>query len=1104
MRVLRRRRTALWLLEAALLVCSALRPAAGELVSHFTFDGTVEDQGPAGNDGVFFGGEPVYVEGYDGKPEGALSFDGIDDYVDVPHVNGLPIYAEQSFSITLWVKGLPQPDNRVFSESSSTSNTPLFNIGTDNTGNTGAVDIYIRGDSGVAAVSHWHSTATAFDDQWHHIAYIDDNGQVTIYIDGFEQQGSPRYARPVLTLDRTTIGAIVRDSRNPPECCHFAGAIDDVRLYNHALTKEEVFALLPEPPTCPDEGDTHCDGMEITGPLGGGPGVYSVSVMDAEDESGDQIWYTFTADNGQGTVLTVGPQLEINFADFTLSEGTWTISCTVDDDPNCPDVAPDATCTEIVEVSCPAEGDTHCSGLTVEGPPDNTPGTYLLTAEGAEDDSGDEILYIFTADNGVDPPLVVGPKSISNSIEPQTAAFTLGPGTWTLSVRVDDDPDCGDEAPDAVCSKQITVQEMPKQLISYFPFDGDLQDKGQAGNEAIFHGDVEPTFTEGFDGTPDGAILLDGLDDFVEVSQDHGLPITAHPAFTVCMWVKGEPTGPTPGGGTSADRRIFAEANVVPTERNPLFTLGTHSQGTNGAFDAFMRNDDGSVPLNHRRSAREVFDGQWHHIAWVQQDGSVILYIDGVRDSTDFNFRRGQMTFATTTIGGILRDVPSHFFNGAIDEVRLYNYALSQEEIEALVPEPPGCPDQGDTTCSEISITGPPDNIAGLYSVTAVGASDESGDPILYTFTAESLDGRYLQSGPDFVDSAEFFLMPGTWTISVIVDDDIRCRDQAQNAVCSEQIVVKEEEHLLLSHFTFDGTLEDSGAAGNDGVFHGGEPTFVEGYDGTPQGALAFDGIDDMVELTYNDGLPITSHIFFSIAMWVKGPTGQADRRVFSESSTVDNRPLFNIGTHNRGQGPQVDIYLRSDTGVQVLNHPKSQGSAFDDTWHHIAWVDAFGEATLYIDGVRDPTNFSYRRPQWTFTTTTIGGILRAAPSHWFTGAIDDVRIYNYLLSEEEIQELVTGQPPAEVFSRGDANDDGARNIADAIYILGYLFGGEAQPACLDAADTNDDGNVNVADAIALLGHLFAGTGPLPDPFPGCGADGQADDLPPCRYTHCP
>jgi parallel beta-helix repeat protein len=92
---------------------------------------------------------------------------------------------------------------------------------------------------------------------------------------------------------------------------------------------------------------------------------------------------------------------------------------------------------------------------------------------------------------------------------------------------------------------------------------------------------------------------------------------------------------------------------------------------------------------------------------------------------------------------------------------------------------------------------------------------------------------------------------------------------------------------------------------------------------------------------------------------------------------------------------------------------------------------------------------------------------------------------------------------PEVAFRRGDANSDGARNIADAIATLGHLFaGGEGIP-CAGAADSNDDGALDVADAIALLGHLFAETGPLPDPFAECGADGTPDALGCSAFPAC-
>jgi hypothetical protein len=94
-------------------------------------------------------------------------------------------------------------------------------------------------------------------------------------------------------------------------------------------------------------------------------------------------------------------------------------------------------------------------------------------------------------------------------------------------------------------------------------------------------------------------------------------------------------------------------------------------------------------------------------------------------------------------------------------------------------------------------------------------------------------------------------------------------------------------------------------------------------------------------------------------------------------------------------------------------------------------------------------------------------------------------------------------------FLRGDTNQDDNVNIADAVCLLGYLFGSlgtackEKVAECEDAADANDDGDLNIADAVTILGHLFAETGPLPGPFEGCGSDPTPDILTCCHFPSC-
>ncbi len=88
-------------------------------------------------------------------------------------------------------------------------------------------------------------------------------------------------------------------------------------------------------------------------------------------------------------------------------------------------------------------------------------------------------------------------------------------------------------------------------------------------------------------------------------------------------------------------------------------------------------------------------------------------------------------------------------------------------------------------------------------------------------------------------------------------------------------------------------------------------------------------------------------------------------------------------------------------------------------------------------------------------------------------------------------------------FVRGDANQDGGFNIADAVTVLEFTFQGEPT-TCEDALDVNDDGSINVADAVRALDILFNGIPQLNEPFPACGVDPSSDSLTCDSFAACP
>ncbi len=91
--------------------------------------------------------------------------------------------------------------------------------------------------------------------------------------------------------------------------------------------------------------------------------------------------------------------------------------------------------------------------------------------------------------------------------------------------------------------------------------------------------------------------------------------------------------------------------------------------------------------------------------------------------------------------------------------------------------------------------------------------------------------------------------------------------------------------------------------------------------------------------------------------------------------------------------------------------------------------------------------------------------------------------------------------PGAPQFLRGNANQDRGVDIADAVYLIQWLFLAGAEPPCLDAANANGDSSINIADAIYELNHLFLGGPPIPAPYPACGIGAPILG---CDATSCP
>ncbi len=216
-------------------------------------------------------------------------------------------------------------------------------------------------------------------------------------------------------------------------------------------------------------------------------------------------------------------------------------------------------------------------------------------------------------------------------------------------------------------------------------------------------------------------------------------------------------------------------------------------------------------------------------------------------------------------------------------------------------------------------------------------------------------------------------------------------------------------------------TAADSSPFKNDGTLQNftGNP-WVPGKIGN---ALSFDGIDDYVWINVKKALPIYKGLGspYSITFWVKAPL-QSDKRVYSEGSSLSNRPIFTLGSGytSLGHGDKLRVYIRNDAGHVFAQVSKT--IVFDDKWHHVAWVDVSGKGVVYVDGVRDGADFDYSfraygtrsRDYGPFTMdrVALGGVLRASTCCFLKGIIDDFRIYRFALSAADVKTVMKGGHP--------------------------------------------------------------------------------------------
>jgi len=199
-------------------------------------------------------------------------------------------------------------------------------------------------------------------------------------------------------------------------------------------------------------------------------------------------------------------------------------------------------------------------------------------------------------------------------------------------------------------------------LIAHYPFNGNANDV-VGGNNGTTAGMVSYGT-----GKIDQAIILDGVDDYVDCGAGASLNITG--AVTVSAWIRLSAVG--------VDHKIAG---------NQDGTTGGYKLGVfnSDVIEFEIRTSANAAVLNRSvAGGTALAAGTWYHVAGVYSEGNYIrTYVDGMLDrematteilgSSTGTLKMGREPFSDL-----------YFFKGLMDEVRIYSRALSDTEVAWL------------------------------------------------------------------------------------------------------------------------------------------------------------------------------------------------------------------------------------------------------------------------------------------------------------------------------------------------------------------------------------------------------------------------------------
>ncbi len=674
-------------------------PANKSPILHLNFDegrgATAYDSSGFSNDGTLIPGtlgtNTTVSSMWDknGKMGGAMEFDGSDDYVEIQDT---ALFIDmQQYTLSAWI-------NPVILDTSQRQGIMGWGLyGTQRAVNALRLVENSVCPGGDGLVNYWWS-----DDfrecnlglsvgEWNHVLVTYNGFERAMYVDGELKNTNTPTGSPSFKDGKFTVG-----TTGEGEVADFKGQIDEVKVWNYALTEDEVRQEYANSGSAVSMGGERAEASDDGTEVGGFSSKYCIPGDTAKcsppvlelsmDEKSGTTAYD-TSGNGNDGTLTNGPSwvrgkygsaLDFDGVDDYVDLGTYpkissedtvyTISAWMkssSDNSIGISRGNSGNCYYNPSVTLNSVNESGCSGLNQLLLGTNTDGLWHnVTAVRSGDD--------FKA--YLDGKLMASKIIASHGLTDSTFTPEARIGSYYKSI--------GSSFKDGIVDQVVVYDyaRTPAQIawdynrgkpVAHWKMDEGTgttvhDESGNDNDGTMTNMDANTDWVDGHSGE---ALDFDGADDYVEIANSSICNINEE--LTISMWVR-----PAIVYDSSlSDYRVMLDRQW--TAENDSYFFGFNADGK-----MHLGSNGGSI-----QSTQSVWNAnQWYFITGTYRDvGGVYsgeLYVDGVSEVLSIdNYDDMEGGSNSIGIGGSDR---FDKFNGQIDDVQIFNYALTEEQIKNL------------------------------------------------------------------------------------------------------------------------------------------------------------------------------------------------------------------------------------------------------------------------------------------------------------------------------------------------------------------------------------------------------------------------------------